>query len=243
VICFRGVSHTYAGAQAPHRALHEFDLELAAGECIAIVGASGSGKTTALRLVNGLETLQAGTLEVQGRTLTDWDRIELRRSIGYVIQSAGLFPHLTVGQNIGLLGRLDGWSRRARDARQAELLNSVGLDPGTYLTRFPRELSGGEAQRVGVARALFMDPPMLLMDEPFGALDAMTRRNLQRSFVGWQAASPRGILLVTHDLAEAARLANRIAILNHGKLEQVGSWDELQAAPATPYVHQLLGDL
>ena len=212
---FRQVSFGHA-RQRP--ILDGFTLTVEAGEVVALVGASGSGKTTALRLVNRLLLPDAGDVRVQGRDTREWDPIRLRRSVGYVIQDVGLFPHLTVADNVAVVPRLEGWSEERAGARVRELLALIGLEPGAYGGRWPDELSGGERQRVGVARALAADPPVLLMDEPFGALDPVTRRQLQDEFRRIQARLRKTVLLVTHDMAEAMTLADRIGVLGDGRL-------------------------
>ena len=212
---FRQVSFGH-GRQTP--VLDEFTLAVDAGDVVALVGASGAGKTTVLKLVNRLLLPEAGDVLVQGRHTRQWDPIRLRRSIGYVIQDVGLFPHMTVADNIAVVPRLERWNdARIRD-RVRELLELSGLPPGSYAGRWPDELSGGQRQRVGVARALAADPPVLLMDEPFGALDPVTRRQLQGEFRKIQSSLRKTVLLVTHDMAEAMALADRIGVLEHGRL-------------------------
>jgi osmoprotectant transport system ATP-binding protein len=198
--------------------LHDVSLSVAAGEVVALVGRSGSGKTTLLRLVNRLLDADRGSVSVDGRTTREWDPIELRRRTGYVIQDVGLFPHLTVAGNIATVPRLLGWEPARIGARVGELLTLVGLDANAYAARWPDELSGGQRQRVGLARALAADPPVLLMDEPFGALDPITRAELHVEFLQLQKALRRTVLIVTHDMAEAWALADRIAILHEGRI-------------------------
>ncbi len=212
---FRQVSFGHArGAQV----LDRFTLGVAAGETVALVGTSGAGKTTVLKLVNRLLLPDAGEVRVQGRSTREWDAIRLRRSIGYVIQDVGLFPHLTVADNIAVVPRLERWDDARVSARVRELLGLIGLAPDEYGGRWPDELSGGQRQRVGVARALAADPPVLLMDEPFGALDPVTRRQLQGEFRRIQARLRKTVLIVTHDMAEAIALADRIGVLDAGRL-------------------------
>jgi osmoprotectant transport system ATP-binding protein len=193
-------------------------LSIAAGETIALVGRSGSGKTTLLRLINRLIEPDSGTIVVEGRAATDWDPIELRRRIGYVIQDAGLFPHMTVASNIAIVPGLLKWTPERIRARVDELLTLIGLDPARFRDRWPDELSGGERQRVGLARALAADPPLLLMDEPFGALDPITRSELHDEFVRLKRTLHRAVVLVTHDMSEAFALADRIAVLHDGEI-------------------------
>ncbi len=198
--------------------LRNVSMTVAAGETVALLGRSGSGKTTLLRLINRLLEPSGGQVSVDGRSTAAWDPIALRRQIGYVIQDAGLFPHMTVAGNVSVVPRLLGWSEDRVSARVDELLDLVGLDRATYRHRWPDELSGGQRQRVGLARALAADPPVLLMDEPFGALDSMTKSELHAEFRRMQAARPRAVVLVTHDIAEAAALADRSAVLHDGEI-------------------------
>ena len=221
---FRQVSFGHA---REHPILDRFTLTVDAGSCVALVGASGAGKTTVLKLVNRLLVPDTGDVHVQGRNTREWDAIRLRRSIGYVIQDVGLFPHLTVADNIAVVPRLEGWDAPRVDARVHELLGLIGLPPDEYRARWPDELSGGQRQRVGVARALAADPPVLLMDEPFGALDPVTRRQLQNEFRRIQARLRKTVLMVTHDMAEAIALADRIGVLDAGRLIWCGPADEI----------------
>lgn len=197
--------------------LHHLNLEIRRGETLVLLGRSGSGKTTTLKLINELVTPTAGELLVDGRSIRDWNPIQLRRTIGYVIQEVGLFPHYTVEKNVGLVPKIMGWPDSTIRARVRDLLALVGLDPQIAL-RYPAQLSGGQRQRVGVARALAADPPILLMDEPFGALDAITRSELQQEFLKLQRQLHKTIVFVTHDLREALLLGTRIALLEEGKL-------------------------
>jgi len=193
-------------------------LAVSHGETLVLLGRSGSGKTTLLRLINGMLFPSQGEVLVQERSTRDWDLIRLRRGIGYVIQDAGLFPHFTVAENIGLVPSLEKWDRCRTAVRVGELLTLVGLDPSEFADRRPRELSGGQRQRVGVARALAADPPILLMDEPFGALDPVTRAELQREFSALTRRLGKTIVFVTHDLREALLLASRIILLEAGRI-------------------------
>jgi osmoprotectant transport system ATP-binding protein len=202
--------------------LHDLSFDLEAGETLVLLGRSGSGKTTALKMVNGLLLPSAGEVSIKGVPTTKWDLIQLRRRIGYVIQDAGLFPHFTVAANIGLVPRLEGWSPRDIDARVMDLLTQIGLPPAQFTTRYPRELSGGQRQRVGVARALAADPPLLLLDEPFGALDPVTRVELQQQFIDLRDRLGKTALLVTHDVREALLLGTRIGVLHNGRLVFLG---------------------
>jgi osmoprotectant transport system ATP-binding protein len=209
-----------------HLLLADLTLEVRRGETLVLLGRSGSGKTTTLKLINRMLGPSAGEVRVEGRTTLEWDPIRLRRSIGYVIQEAGLFPHFTVERNVGLLPQLERWAPEKIHARVREMLELVGLPPAQYLSRFPRELSGGQRQRVGVARALAGDPPFLLMDEPFGALDPLTRAEIQREFQALQARLKKTIVFVTHDVREALLLGTRIALLEQGKLVGIFAPDE-----------------
>ena len=196
------------------------------GETLVLLGRSGSGKTTALRLVNRLLAPTRGRVLVEGESTTDWEPIALRRRIGYVIQEVGLFPHLTVSGNVGLVPRLEGWPDDRIRERVEALLRLVGLPPDDFGPRYPRQLSGGQRQRVGVARALSVDPPILLCDEPFGAVDPITRADLQREFAELATELGKTVVFVTHDVREARRLATRIALLDAGRLEFLGSVGE-----------------
>jgi osmoprotectant transport system ATP-binding protein len=198
--------------------LSNLNLQVQEGETLVLLGRSGSGKTTTMKLINRLIDPTAGEVRVEQKPTTDWDPIRLRRRIGYVIQEIGLFPHLTVEENIGVVPRLEGWApERVRD-RARDLLSLVGLDADRFAERFPRELSGGQRQRIGVARALAADPPIILLDEPFGALDPITRREIQREFKSLQRELKKTMIFVTHDIAEAFVLGTRIALLKDGQL-------------------------
>jgi osmoprotectant transport system ATP-binding protein len=233
---FRDVSYGIAGGA---RILDRFSLAVGSGEVFALVGASGAGKTTVLKLVNRLLIPDTGEVRVQGTDTRAWDPIRLRRSIGYVIQEVGLFPHLTVGGNVGVVPRLERWPDAKVRTRVRELLQLVALPPDTYADRWPDELSGGQRQRVGVARALGIDPPVLLMDEPFGALDPVTRRQLQQEFRGVQARVRKCVILVTHDMTEAMTLGDRIGVMDSGRLIWCGSPQQILASE-NARVRQLL---
>ena len=200
-----------------NRILDHLKLQVHRGETLILLGRSGSGKTTTLKLINHLLAPSAGQILVENRATTSWDVIRLRRMIGYVIQEVGLFPHFTIEANIGLVPKIENWSRERIQARVGELLQLVGLDP-QLRSRYPRELSGGQRQRVGVARALAADPPILLMDEPFGALDPLTRAELQREFLELQKRLQKTVVFVTHDMHEALVLGTRIALMEKGRL-------------------------
>ena len=198
--------------------LADVSLDVARGEILALVGRSGAGKSTILKLINRLLLPPAGVVRVDGRATQDWDGIRLRRQTGYVLQDVGLFPHMTVGDNVGVVPKLERWSTDRIAARTLALLDLVGLPAATYARRRPRELSGGQRQRVGVARALAVDPPLLLMDEPFGALDPLTRLELRREFTRIQRELGTTVIIVTHDLAEAFALGHRVGVLDGGRL-------------------------
>ena len=197
---------------------------------MVLLGRSGSGKTTLLKLINRLLTATSGDVLVENISTRDWDPIKLRRHIGYVIQNVGLFPHFTVAENIGIVPTLEGWSKKRIRQKTNELLEIVGLDPSQFAARYPRELSGGQGQRVGVARALAADPPIILFDEPFGALDNITRREIQEEFKHLQARLHQTIIFVTHDIREAFLFASRIGIFKDGKLIFVGTPEEVRAS-------------
>jgi osmoprotectant transport system ATP-binding protein len=202
--------------------LSDLTLEVPRGETLVLLGRSGSGKTTTMKLINRLIDPTEGEVRVDGKSTLDWDPIQLRRRIGYVIQEVGLFPHLSVEENIGVVPRLEGWDReRIRDRARA-LLMTVGLDPDQFAARFPAQLSGGQRQRVGVARALAADPPVILLDEPFGALDPITRRDIQQEFRALQERLKKTMVFVTHDVREALLLANRIGLVKEGKMVLLG---------------------
>ncbi len=209
--------------------LHELHLEIRRGETLILLGRSGSGKTTALKLINRLLEPTSGQVMVEGVSTRDWDPIALRRRTGYVIQDTGLLPHFTVERNVGIVPRLARWPAPRVRARVEEMLELVGLDPGEFSRRYPRALSGGQRQRVGVARALAANPELLLMDEPFGALDAITRADLQQQFRNLKNRLRKTVVFVTHDLREALLLGTRIALLEDGRLSGIFSPDEFMS--------------
>ena len=202
--------------------LSHLNFTVETGETLVLLGRSGSGKTTALKLVNALLWPSSGEVLVDGKPTTAWDSIALRRKIGYVIQEVGLFPHLTVAGNVSLVPELEGWPLARIRSRVEELLDTVGLPPSEFASRYPRQLSGGQRQRVGVARALAADPPLLLFDEPFGALDPVTRQEVQSEFLKLRDSLGKTAIFVTHDIREALRVGTRIGLLNHGRLETLG---------------------
>jgi osmoprotectant transport system ATP-binding protein len=206
---------------AAGQVLRGVNLSIASGETIALVGRSGAGKSTLLKLINGLLRPDRGTVLVEGRDTAEWDAFALRRRIGYVLQEVGLFPHLSVADNIAIVPRLLGWDMPLISTRVLDVLTLVGLDPAIYASRWPEELSGGQRQRVGVARALAADPPFLLMDEPFGALDPVTRAELHREFRRIQSQVRKTVVIVTHDMAEAFALASRVGVLADGEIAEI----------------------
>ena len=222
--------------------LSQLTLSVEPGEVVVLVGRSGAGKSTILRLANRLLLPTSGTVRVEGRDTREWDGIRLRRRIGYVLQDVGLFPHMSVEENVGLVPRLERWSADRIRARAYALLDLVGLPPATFASRRPAELSGGQRQRVGVARALAVDPPILLMDEPFGALDPVTRLELQREFTRIQRELRTTVVLVTHDMSEAFALGRRIGVLDEGRLVACDIPDEV-ARSRDPRVALLLETL
>jgi osmoprotectant transport system ATP-binding protein len=216
LVQFHHVSYSLPNSAAP--IISDLNLNVAQGETLVLLGESGCGKTTTLKLVNRLLVPTSGEVVVEGKSTTAWDPIALRRRIGYVIQEGGLFPHFTIGRNVGLVPSLLSWEQSRIEARVRELLDLVGLEPDQFSERYPRELSGGQRQRAGVARALAADPPLLLLDEPFGALDPLTRASLQREFAELAKRLGKTAILVTHDVREALLLANRIGLMHKGQL-------------------------
>jgi osmoprotectant transport system ATP-binding protein len=224
---FRAVGYDIDGRSI----LKDLSLSIASGETLVLLGRSGSGKTTALRLINGMILPSRGEVLVEGRPTTQWDGVRLRRGIGYVIQEGGLFPHFSIAKNVGLVPRLEGWEEPKISARVHELLGLVNLPPDDFGPRRPNQLSGGQRQRAGVARALAANPGILLFDEPFGALDPVTRLDLQREFLRLRAELGKTSVFVTHDVTEAVKLATRIALLDHGSLAFLGTPLEFRSSP------------
>ena len=227
------VRKVYPGGQV---ALHEVSLRVAAGTTLALLGPSGCGKTTLLKLINRLLEPTAGRVVIDGEDSATLDPVALRRRIGYVVQEAGLFPHLTAADNAAVVPDLLGWPAERQRQRVHELFVLLGLDPAQIAARFPSQLSGGQRQRVGLARALAADPSILLMDEPFGALDPLIRARLQDEFRDLQARLAKTVVIVTHDVDEAFRLADAVAVLDAGRVVQIGTPAEIRRAPASPFV-------
>ncbi|MEU2871840.1 betaine/proline/choline family ABC transporter ATP-binding protein [Streptomyces olivoreticuli] len=238
MIRFEHVSKRYADGTT---AVDDLSFVVAEGELVTLVGPSGCGKTTTMKMVNRLIEPTSGRILLDGEDIATVDPVELRRRIGYVIQQVGLFPHKTVLDNTATVPHLLGWQRKKARARAAELLDLVGLDPSVYGDRYPEQLSGGQRQRVGVARALAADPPVLLMDEPFGAVDPVVREHLQNEFLRLQSQVRKTVLFVTHDIEEAVRLGDRIAVYGNGRIEQLDPPTAVLGAPATPYVADFVG--
>ncbi len=238
MIVFDSVTKTFPGGVT---AVDRLSLEVAEGETLVLLGASGSGKTTSMKMINRLIEPTGGRVLVGGDDVMQTDPVALRRRIGYAIQHIGLFPHMTVGENMAVVPRMIGWDEQRVRQRIDELLEMVGLAAGEFRDRYPRQLSGGQSQRVGVARALAADPPVLLMDEPFGALDPITREQLQNEFVDLESAIRKTVVLVTHDVFEAVRMADRIALLDQGRLVQLARPAELVEHPANAFVEEFLG--
>ncbi|HLY35606.1 MAG TPA: ATP-binding cassette domain-containing protein, partial [Candidatus Limnocylindria bacterium] len=222
-------------------AVEDLSFEVAPGEICVLIGPSGCGKTTALKMINRLISISGGDITIDGRSVRELPLTELRRGIGYVFQQIGLFPHMTIEHNIGSVPRLLGWSRSRIRQRAAELLELVGLDPEGDLKRYPGEFSGGQQQRIGVARAMAADPPIMLMDEPFGAIDPIARERLQNDLLRLHAQVRKTVIFVTHDIDEAIKMGDRIAIMRDGRLVQLDTPDNLLAAPADVFVADFVG--
>ena len=240
VVAFEHVTKRYPGSDAP--AVDDLSLTVPAGEICVLVGPSGSGKTTTMKMINRLIEPTGGRITIGGEDVMSLPAVELRRRIGYVIQQVGLFPHLTIGENVSVVPRLIGWKAPRIAERVNELLDLVGLEPASFRERYPSELSGGERQRVGVARALAADPPVMLMDEPFGAVDPIRRDRLQNEFLRLQGKVRKTIVFVTHDVDEAIKMADRIAILARGGvLAQYDTPEAILAGPASDFVERFVG--
>jgi osmoprotectant transport system ATP-binding protein len=242
LITLEHVSKVFTSHGRTVPAVDDVSFEVGVGELHVLIGPSGSGKTTTMRMINGLETPTAGRILIDGRDIQTMNEVDLRRGIGYVIQQGGLFPHFTVADNVAVVPRLLGWPRQKRRQRAEELLALVGLPPALFADRYPRELSGGQQQRVGVARALAADPPIVLMDEPFGAVDPITRKQLQRELRRIQAEVHKTIVFVTHDIAEAFLLGDRIVLMAEGRVVQNGTPADLLRNPSDPFVTSFIGE-
>jgi osmoprotectant transport system ATP-binding protein len=221
-------------------AVRDISFEVEQGQFMIILGESGCGKTTTLKMINRLVDMSSGEIFVDGQETSGFSPVKLRRKIGYVFQGIGLFPHMSVAENVGAVPRLLGWKKAERTARSSELLDLVGLPANDYSDRLPAQLSGGQQQRVGLARALAARPKVMLMDEPFGALDPITRENLQQEFASLQKKLGLTVVMVTHDVTEALLLADRIGVMNEGRLLQGGTPHELLAEPADEYIASLM---
>lgn len=240
MIRLESVSKSYERGAEALVAVADLDLEVARGETLCLIGPSGCGKTTTLRLINRLAEPSSGRVLVDGQDAASLDPIRLRRRMGYVIQSGGLFPHMTVRENVGLLCRLEDWRKERTRARVDDLLARVHLPPDEFAERYPGELSGGQRQRVGVARALALDPEIVLMDEPFGALDPITRSKLQEEFLELKHQVDKTVVIVSHDLDEAFLLGDRVALMRTGRLVQVGTREEFASTPRSRWVESFL---
>jgi osmoprotectant transport system ATP-binding protein len=242
MITLEHVSKSFSSHGRTVTAVDDVSLEVGEGELHVLIGPSGSGKTTTMRMINCLEKPSGGRITVDGRDVQTMNVVDLRRGIGYVIQQGGLFPHFTVADNVAVVPRLLGWPRQKRRQRAEELLALVGLPPELFANRYPRQLSGGQQQRVGVARALAADPPIVLMDEPFGAVDPITRKQLQRELRRIQAEVRKTIVFVTHDITEAFLLGDRIVLMAEGRIVQNATPADLLRHPASPFVTSFIGE-
>jgi osmoprotectant transport system ATP-binding protein len=239
-IVFDRVTKVYSGSDRP--AVDDLTITIPAGEICVLIGPSGGGKTTAMKLVNRLISLTSGDITIDGQSINSLEPVQLRRGIGYVIQQIGLFPHMTIEANVATVPRLVGWDKGRTRERSHELLELVGLDPGEYARRYPSQLSGGQRQRVGLARAMAADPPLMLMDEPFGAIDPITRERLQNDFLRLHREVRKTVIFVTHDIDEAIRMGDRICILRQGgRLAQFDTPQAILANPADEFVADFVG--
>jgi len=236
-IRFRNVSKSYSGRDV----LKDVSFSVGEGETLVLIGTSGSGKTTTLKMINRLIEPTKGNIEIGDRDISSYEITDLRRGIGYVVQSIGLFPHMSIGKNISIVPDLLGWNKEKTASRVDDLLNMVGLDPAVFRERYPAELSGGQQQRIGVARALAADPPIILMDEPFGALDPITREVLQNELAALLRKIKKTVVFVTHDIFEAVILGDRIALMDGGRIVQTGSPKEIVETPQSGFVVDFLG--
>jgi osmoprotectant transport system ATP-binding protein len=233
------LSHVVKTYDNKNFVVNDISVEVMPGELVVFLGSSGSGKTTTLKMINRLVEPTSGRITIYGKDIHSVDPTQLRRSIGYVFQGIGLFPHMTIEENVTMMLRLKGVSEEKRIMQARNILESVNLEPEIYASRYPDELSGGQQQRVAVARALITDPHLLLMDEPFGALDAINRHNLQSELLALKKRLKKTIVFVTHDIFEAMRLGDRIVVMNKGQIEQIGTKREMIQSPATPFVKEL----
>lgn len=238
MISFKNVSKTYTGSE---KAVNDVSFEVEKGEIIILLGPSGCGKTTLLRMVNRLETISEGEIFINGENVNDLNEIELRRKIGYVIQSNGLFPNMTIEENVTIVPDLLGWDKEKKRERYKELMQLIGLDPKEYRKRSPYELSGGQQQRIGVIRALAANAPVMLMDEPFGALDPLIREKIQDEFLQIQREVNKTVLFVSHDIDEAIKMADKIVLMRNGEIMQFGTPTEILIRPKNNYVSQFIG--
>ncbi|MGI8643134.1 MAG: ABC transporter ATP-binding protein [Thermomicrobiales bacterium] len=242
MITLEHVSKVFSPENQSIRAVDDVSFQVGEGELQVLIGPSGSGKTTTMRMINRLEAATDGRISIDGRDIRSLNIVDLRRGIGYVIQQGGLFPHFTFADNVAIVPLLLGWSRRRRRQRAEELLELVGLPADQFADRYPRQLSGGQQQRVGVARALAVDPPIVLMDEPFGAVDPITRKQLQEELRRIQAEVRKTVVFVTHDISEAFTLGDRIVLMSEGRIIQDGTPAELLRDPAEPFVTEFIGE-
>lgn len=238
MIIFENVSKVYEGG---FQAVKSLNFEIQKGELLVLIGPSGSGKSTTMKMINQINPLTSGVIKINGKDITSYNVAELRRNIGYVIQQIGLFPHYTIEKNIAIVPQLKGWNKEDIKIRVKELLELVGLDPEVYATRYPKELSGGQQQRVGIARALASNPEVILMDEPFSALDPITREQLQAELITLHKKLKKTIVFVTHDIDEALKMADRIAIMKNGNIEQLDTPENILLEPANEFVDEFLG--
>ncbi|MGM0839464.1 MAG: ABC transporter ATP-binding protein [Bacillota bacterium] len=239
MIEFKNVTKVYEDGT---EAIKGINLTIPKGKLVALIGPSGCGKTTTMKMINKLISPSSGTILINGKDTSKTDEVELRRNIGYVIQRIGLLPHMTIEENISLIPRLKGWKKEQYEGRVDELLNLVGLDPEVYRKRYPLELSGGQQQRVGVIRALAAEPPIILMDEPFSALDPISREQLQDELKSIQNTIHKTIVFVTHDIDEALKIADEIAVMRDGEIEQIATPSELLSQPANEFVRAFIGE-
>ena len=239
MIEFKNVTKVYEDGT---EAIKGITLTIPEGKLVALIGPSGCGKTTTMKMINKLITPSSGSIFINGNDISNQDEVDLRRNIGYVIQRIGLLPHMTIEENISLIPKLKGWKKDQYESRVDELMNLVGLEPHIYRKRYPLELSGGQQQRVGVIRALAAEPPIILMDEPFSALDPISREQLQDELKGIQNTIHKTIIFVTHDIDEALKIADEIAVMKDGKIEQIATPSELLSAPANDFVRSFIGE-